>query len=145
MSKRPTVASLHKKLQPIFNHFIRLRDTQVVLPFVLGETREPGTRWGTCISCSKELPYEQLQAGHFVPVASCYYLRYDEDNVNAQCAGCNKWRHGNPFGYMIGLAIKIGQYEVFELVKSRTKSRQYTVELLTEAIEYYEKKVEEME
>jgi hypothetical protein len=134
--KKPTVAQMHKRLQPVFNHYIRLRDTYV---------NEVGERVGTCISCGADKPYAELQAGHFVPEQKSYFLRYDESNVNAQCQQCNGFRKGNVWGYMLGLADKIGQYEVFELVMAMSKTRKYTVALLEEAITYYKAKIKEME
>jgi hypothetical protein len=131
---KPTVAQLHKRLQPIFNHYIRLRDTGVV----------DGERVGMCISCYRVFPYAELQGGHFVP-AHKYFLKYDEENVNAQCMQCNGFRKGNVFGYMIGLVNKIGMWETYELLKYWNARRVYTVKSLTEAIEYYKGKVEEME
>lgn len=132
---KPTLASAHKRFQPIFNHYVRLRDTWI----------EDGTRVGRCISCQTLRGYHELQAGHFVPERSSYYLRYNEDNVNAQCQQCNGFRRGNWMGYMLGLADKMGQWEVFELVKSRTNHRKYTVELLAEAEVFYRAKIGEFE
>ena len=60
---------LCKELTKWFNKFIRLRDDG--LP---------------CISCLK---YNHLQAGHFISVGSSGILRWNQDNVNGQCAGCN--------------------------------------------------------
>jgi len=142
--KQLTVAQLHKRLTPIFNHWVRLRDTYIIKPFVLGETREPGTRWGICISCNRELPYEQLQAGHFVP-AHFYYLKYDELNVNAQCQQCNGYRKSNPWGYMLGLAEKYDKSVPYELATRMHWKKQYAVSGLLEMIDIYKGKVGEME
>jgi len=39
-------------------------------------------------------------------------MRYDPENVNAQCAGCNLYRNGNLILYRRGLIKKIGEDNV---------------------------------
>ena len=137
---RPTVATLHKRLTPIFNRFIRLRDT---LPLI---NRGGGVlvRNGLCVSCGVKKPFDQLQAGHFVP-ADHYIHRYDERNVNAQCVKCNRFMHGNLIGYWLGMEAKWGWQVTHKLAETRNDQRIYTVPELEELIEYYSNKVKQLE
>ena len=67
-----------KKLQPIFNEYIRLRDHH-----------EP------CISCGTMNPPEWC-AGHYLPRGNYPSVRFDEDNVHKQCNQyCNMHREGS--------------------------------------------------
>ena len=78
---------LLKKTQIVFNRWIRNRDEGL-----------------TCISCNGKYS----QAGHYIAQGSSSNLRFNEDNVNGQCAGCNTFKSGNLIEYRIGLVKKIG-------------------------------------
>ena len=92
--KNQSLPKLLKKAQEVFNAYIRQRDN--------GEK---------CISCNNP----GNQAGHYFPVKGFSALRYDEHNVNLQCAACNCYKHGNQAMYRIGLVKKIGEQAVKEL------------------------------
>lgn len=97
ITKRVTKQSLPKmleKTQRVFNSYIRSRDSGI-----------------PCISCGRE----GNQAGHYFTVKGFSALRFDEWNVNLQCAGCNLFLHGNQAMYRIGLVEKIGLKAVSEL------------------------------
>lgn len=128
--KSTDLAKLKRKLEGIFNEYIRRRDC------VGG--------YGLCISCNKPYQYEKLQAGHFWSKGAYPAIRYDERNVHSQCAGCNLFRHGNHGEYRLGLIQKIGQEEVDKLEQDRNLARKYTVSELVDLIELYEKKIEEL-
>lgn len=74
MRKKLTpLPKLIKKLDDIFQMCIRYRDNF------------------TCITCGKRFPKGErtaLHAGHFIS-RGIYATRWDEENVNAQCASCN--------------------------------------------------------
>lgn len=74
MRKKLTpLPKLVKKLDDVFQTAIRYRDNF------------------TCITCGRKFPYgekTQLHAGHFIS-RGIYATRWDEENVNAQCAVCN--------------------------------------------------------
>ena len=61
--------TLKKKAWDTFSRWIRNRD-------------------GKCVTCNAKTT---LQAGHFYHGV----LDFDEININAQCARCNEWLHGN--------------------------------------------------
>ena len=74
-----------REAQSAFNSFIRLRDAD--LP---------------CVSCGR---YHggQYHAGHYLSVGAHPELRFNELNVNKQCAPCNTHLSGNAVRYRVGL------------------------------------------
>lgn len=128
--KSTDLAKLKRKLEIIFNQYIRLRDCHDGI--------------GTCISCNKTYGIDKLQAGHFWSKGAYPALRFDERNVNSQCGGCNTFRHGAIGEYRIGLVKKLGQEVVDQLEQDRNAPRKYTVYDLLELIEIYQNRVKEL-
>jgi len=92
MSKRkklPSIPSLIKKAEQVFNAYIRKRDAG-----------KP------CISCGKT--GKVLQAGHYYKVQICN-MRFDEDNVHGECEGCNCFDIDHLIGYRKGLVERYGE------------------------------------
>lgn len=98
-----------KEAQAAFNAFIRERDRD-----------EP------CISC-RRYHDGQYHAGHYRSVGAQPALRFNEMNVNKQCAPCNNHLSGNIVEYRIGLLLKIGLTEL-ELLDQDHAPAKYTVE-----------------
>jgi hypothetical protein len=127
-SKRKSLPKLKKELQTIFNEFIRLRDKGL-----------------NCISCDKP---KELQAGHFFPVKLYDGLRYDEWNVNGECAGCNCFNDAHLIFYTENLELKIGK-ENFLMLKYRADhykkfGYKWSRSELEEKIIYYTEKVKQL-
>jgi hypothetical protein len=102
----------------VFNKYVRSRD--------YGEP---------CISCGS---FNGNQAGHYFPVKGYSVLRYDEVNVNIQCAGCNMYKHGNPQEYRKGLVRKYGEQVVKDLEeRSSVRVFKWDREQLEEIINKY--------
>ena len=121
VTKRVTKESLPKmleKTQRVFNSYIRSRDSGI-----------------SCISCGRE----GNQAGHYFTVKGFSALRFDEWNVNLQCAGCNLFLHGNQAMYRIGLVEKIGIKAVAELEAKAVGDRikKWSIDELKEIINKY--------
>ena len=95
MKKKKSLPKLKAELQIIFNSYIRERDKN-----------QP------CISCGQ---FKPLQAGHFFPVKGYDALRFDEDNVHGECAGCNCFDEGHLIGYQDNLRARIGSDRLEEL------------------------------
>lgn len=93
--KDKTLPQLKNELQTVFNEFIRLRDSE-----------KP------CISCGE---FKPLQAGHFFAVKGYDALRFNEDNVHGECAGCNCFNESHLIYYHDRLIERIGQERVDEL------------------------------
>lgn len=117
------VASLKKKADKYFSLYVRYRD---------GEFKR-GEYWTECITCGVEKPLKAMQAGHFVSrkVSS---LRYDEENVNAQCPGCNVFKYGEQYLYSKALDLKYGDGKAEELHNRRHETHKFTIPELEEII-----------
>ncbi len=89
-------------MDTVFQFYVRLRDA---MPG--GMTR--------CISCGKIKPFDKMQGGHF---HSRRYMstRWNEDNVNSECSGCNGYDGDHLLGYRENLIRKIGmtRYKLLE-------------------------------
>lgn len=83
-----------REAQAAFNAYIRLRDAH-----------EP------CISCGRHHD-GQYHAGHYRTVGANPELRFEEINVNKQCAPCNNHKSGDIVNYRINLVRKIGAEKV---------------------------------
>lgn len=90
-------AQIAKAAQDAVNAYIRARDAG-----------QP------CISCGT-LTAEVYQAGHFLSVGARPELRFEFDNIHAQCVQCNMHKAGNVAAYRVRLIQKIGEKRVLEL------------------------------
>lgn len=102
-----------REAQQAFNAFIRARDAH--LP---------------CISCGSYTA-GQYHAGHYRTTKAAPELRFDESNVNKQCAQCNNFDSGNITEYRISLIERFGQTEVDRL-EGPTPPKHYSVDDLKE-------------
>ena len=102
MTLKP-LPKLLEQTQKVFNAYIRKRDEG-----------QP------CISCGSN---NGNQAGHYFPVKGFASLRFNEWNVNLQCAYCNMHRYGNQAMYRIGLTQKIGEQAVRDLERIAVNER----------------------
>jgi hypothetical protein len=59
----------------------------------LREADENG--YNRCVTCGATKPYQELQAGHFVPQAQGNAARWDLRNIHPQCYRCNINLGGN--------------------------------------------------
>lgn len=97
LTKKKKLRPLNKLLkdaEKVFNAFIRRRDS------------EDG--FFKCISCGKVKPIDKMNAGHYVPVGQCSFLRFDVWNTNGECEGCNCFDKFHLVGYRKNLIEKIG-------------------------------------
>ena len=81
-SKKVSRSKLVKKLDAVFSQYIRLKDS------VGG--------YATCFTCGKKDHWKKLQNGHFQS-RKHYATRWDEQNCQVQCAGCNVFLYGEQF------------------------------------------------
>ena len=118
-------ADLRKKVQRVFNKFIRLRDKDL-----------------SCISCGRIA--NKYDAGHYIAQGSSGALRYNEDNVHKQCSNdCNRYKHGNLVEYRIALIKKIGVDKVEWLEDHRHDVKKWSREELNQLLEEYKQKVKD--
>jgi len=133
--KKLTLPKLKAKLQTVFNKYIRTRDS--------------GGGFFTCISCSLTKTTDEMNAGHFFAVKGYDGLRFDEENVHGECAGCNCWNESHLIGYQDNLKKKIGTKNLNALKK---RAEEYKMGYhkwqrvdLEEKIEYYKQRIKEVQ
>lgn len=122
MSKKTSRKTIITKLDNIFSQYIRLRYSK-------NEISE-------CVTCGKQDHWKKLQAGHFIS-RKHYATRWDENNVQVQCSGCNVFRYGEQYLFSKYLGTELSE-EL--LIKSR-KIQKFTDYELLEMIEIYKDKV----
>ena len=94
-SKKPTRTKLVKKLDAVFSEYIRRRYAD-------------RNGLAQCVTCHKKDHWKKLQAGHFIS-RKHYSTRWDEINVQVQCAGCNVFRYGEQYLFSLWLDSNIGE------------------------------------
>ena len=120
-SKRPERV-LFRKAWAVFSEYIRRRDK------------------GICCTCHSVNHWKDTNAGHF----KHNVLDFDEMNINCQCVGCNKWKHGRLDIYGDFLRRKYGDLAYWDLVRRSNEIRKYPPWELEEIIIKYKKKIEEL-
>lgn len=118
------------RLDRVFSAYIRLRD---VMPNGMGR----------CISCGKIKPYSELDCGHFFSRVNMA-TRFDEDNCNAECRGCNRASADHLIYYQESLIKKIGVSR-FSTLRERARSiKKWDNSELEEMIEKYKHEVKRL-
>ena len=118
-----THSQCKKKLQTIFNKFIRIRD------------QDRG-----CVSCGTTLEGKKFDAGHFYPT-TYQGIRFDERNVHGQCVHCNRDKHGNIHEYRKRITDRITEEDLIWLDDHRHVCVKMTIPELKELIIIYKEKV----
>lgn len=85
-----------------------------------------------------------MQCGHFVS-RTCNLLRYDEENTNAQCPGCNIWKSGEQYEYARQLDIKYGDGTAEKLHNQRHINHKLTITELEQIIKEAKEYIDELE
>ncbi len=127
--KQPSKSTVKGKAWRAFSKYIRLRDC-------LMTTGTPDR--GRCITCSFEFPFNQLQAGHFIPGRHNANL-FSEEGVHSQCRSCNIWGHGKPLEYRRAILDLYGKGYDEVLENEAQEIRKYSIEDYREIEEYYKK------
>ena len=124
-SKKPSVASLVKKLDAEFSLYIRLRDS-----------RPYGYKYFKCISCGRILPFEQMDCGHFVG-RTHMSTRFDELDCHGECRACNRFSSDHIIYYQRNLEQKIGKAKLDLLIARGHQTKKWTTWELEILINYY--------
>ena len=88
----------------------------------------------TCVTCGKQDHWKKLQAGHFMS-RKHLSTRWDEDNVQVQCSGCNVFRYGEQFLFSKHLGLNLSEklyLKSKEIVKFTDVEIQTLIELYKE-------------
>jgi hypothetical protein len=126
-----SISKLKKELDKIFSVFIRLRDA----------TDEGLCQ---CFTCGKVSHYKTgMQNGHFQS-RSFLSTRFDEENCQPQCVGCNMFKQGEQWKFGMNLNAKygIGTSNKLEFI-SRQKVKFSRIDY-EEKITYYKSLVEKL-
>jgi len=126
-----SISKLKKELDKWFSLYIRLRDA----------TDEGMVQCFTC-GCVKHYK-KGMQNGHF---QSRKHLatRWDEENCQVQCVGCNMFKAGEQYKFSVALDSKYGEgtAEELERISRKTiKTHKYWYE---EEVSYYKDLVENL-
>lgn len=114
---------LLKTAEQRINKFVRLRDSD--------------GSYFKCISCSKFKPMNQCTAGHFLSVGEFSAVRFNLDNIFAQCQECNCFKNGNGKEYVVNLKKRIGVERYENLLQGARKTHKWDRFELIELIEEY--------
>ena len=128
--KKPKRSLLVKKLDAAFSQYIRLRGAD-----------EFG--FGNCWTCGKRNHWKENQAGHFQSRRH-YSTRWDETNVQIQCASCNIFKSGEQFLFGKYLDERIGDGTSEELYYKSKEIVKFSDDDLTELTTYYKSVVDTM-
>ena len=125
-----TISKLKKELDKWFSLYIRLRESEEGLV--------------QCFTCGKVSHYKSgMQNGHF---QSRKHLatRWDEENCQVQCVGCNMFKAGEQYKFAINLDAKYGEGKAEELeLLARTIMKVSRIDY-EDKISYYEEAVDKL-
>lgn len=126
--KSKSLPKLKKDCEKVFNAYIRKRD-----------------EGKPCISCGQVKP---LQAGHYYSVKGYDGLRFNEDNVNGECSGCNCFDDSHLILYGDNLQERIGTVK-FNILKAeaaeyKRHGYKFTRSELEDLIVKYREKLKEL-
>jgi hypothetical protein len=122
MAKKPSRKTIITKLDSIFSQYIRLRYSKNEI--------------ATCVTCGKSDNWKKMQNGHFVS-RKHYATRWDEDNCQVQCSGCNVFRYGEQYLFSKYLGADLSE----ELLMKSRKIQKFSDTELLDMIELYNEKV----
>lgn len=118
MAKKVTRTSLIKKLDSVFSIYIRRR-------YSMNDIAK-------CVTCGKEDHWSKLQCGHFMS-RKHMSTRWNEDNCQVQCAGCNVFRYGEQYIFSQYLGNNLSE----ELHKQSKEICKFTDVELQDMIAHY--------
>jgi hypothetical protein len=125
------IKTLKTKLDNIFSLYIRLR-----------EATDEGLV--QCFTCGNVNNYKVgMQNGHFMS-RQFMATRYDEQNCQVQCVGCNMFKSGEQFKFSLALDYKYGKGTAEELLHKSRQINKMSSKDFEEKISYYKSLVEKL-
>ncbi len=126
-----TVSKLKKELDKWFSLYIRLR-----------EATDEGLV--QCFTCGNVNSYKVgMQNGHFMS-RQFMATRYDEQNCQVQCVGCNMFKFGEQFKFSLALDYKYGKGTAEDLLHKSRQINKMSSKDFEEKISYYKSLVEKL-
>ena len=117
--------SLIKKLDTVFSQYIRTRTAD-----------HKGTV--ECYTCGKKDHWKKMQCGHFQS-RKYYSTRWNEDNCQVQCVGCNMFKSGEQYKFGLKLNKDYGENKAEKLFLLAKKTKKFHNFEILEMIEKYTK------
>ena len=130
MGRKPTLKSARERAFKAQSDFIRQK--YAVDGFV------------NCVSCGKNIPWREADAGHFVPRSRSSALAFMEENVHPECVSCNRFDDGHLIGYTLYMQEMYGKEFVEDLKNNREIVRRRIPDYL-EIESYYTDKLADIE
>ena len=130
MPKKPSRKTLVNKADKVFSEYIRRRYAD-----------DNGVT--ECFTCGKKDHWKKLQCGHFQS-RKHYATRWNEENCQVQCAGCNVFRYGEQYTFGRNLDINIREGIAEELNILSNKIVKYDNHDLMSLVDYYKNKIAEL-
>lgn len=126
MKRQKTISSLKKDVWKLVSEYVRRSNADWK-----GNVK--------CVTCGKQMPWSESQAGHFIPGRRNSVL-FDLRHIYPQCSICNVFRHGNLISYYPFMVRTVGDEVIEELKKLNLVDKQFKrAELLALKEEYQEK------
>tara|TARA_R110001583_G_scaffold160975_2_gene312906 strand:+ start:1315 stop:1719 length:405 start_codon:yes stop_codon:yes gene_type:complete len=125
-----SISKLKKELDKWFSLYIRIRESEEGLV--------------QCFTCNKVSHYKKgMQNGHF---QSRKHLatRWDEENCQVQCVGCNMFKAGEQYKFGLNLDAKYGEGKAEELEFLARTTMKFTRYDYEDKISYYGTLVEKL-
>jgi hypothetical protein len=107
-----------KTLDKVFSEYIRRRYAK--------------NNIAECFTCGKKDHWKKMQCGHFQS-RKHYSTRWNEDNCQVQCVGCNMFKAGEQYKF----GLKLGRDKANKLYILAKETKKYTNFDLEEMIEHY--------
>jgi hypothetical protein len=126
-----SISKLKKELDKWFSLYIRLRDA----------TDEGMVQ---CFTCGKVAHYKVgMQCGHFQS-RSNLKTRFDEENYQVQCVGCNMFKQGEQYRFALQLDGKYGEGTAEKLMYLSHQGIRFIRGDYEEKISYYKDLVDKI-
>ena len=128
---KKSISKYKKELDKWFSLYIRLRDA----------TDEGMVQ---CFTCGKVANYKMgMQCGHFQS-RTHLSTRFNEQNCQVQCSGCNIFKQGEQYKFSLMLDAKYGEGTALELEYKARQSVKITKAEYIEYISYYKEAVDNL-
>ena len=124
-----SLKSLKAELDRVFSVYVRRRGSENGI--------------AACVSCGAKMPWQRIQAGHYVR-RQHLATRWDEKNCWPQCFACNVWRRGNYAAYSAWLIKTKGADFPRILVDLASKPSSLKRSDLEELLNHYKKQLDNL-
>jgi len=122
VAKKTQRKKLIEKLDKVFSIYIRQR-------YAVNEIAK-------CFTCGKKDHWKKMQCGHFQS-RKHQATRWNEENCQVQCVGCNMFKQGEQWTFGLNLDAKYGSSTSFDLHVLSKQTLKMTRVDYEEEISYY--------